>query len=92
MKLKTSFFKMFLLAAIGAAVTSVAKAQDTTSGLIAWYKFNDGSGTNAADSSGNGNNASLYYFPTDNSQWVPGVVGGGALFFNSDQAQPGQRK
>ena len=40
-------------------------------------------GSSAADSSGNGNTASLINFPTDDSQWVPGRIGG-ALYFNGD--------
>jgi hypothetical protein len=49
--------------------------------LVGWWKFNDGSGLTAADSSGNGNTGSLTNFPTDNSEWVTGFDGMGALNF-----------
>lgn len=37
--------------------------------LAAWWRFNEGTGTSAADSSGNGNTATLTNGPT----WVPGI-------------------
>lgn len=45
---------------------------DVTSGLLGWWKFNDGSGTTAADSSGNGNTGTLTNGPT----WITGQLGG----------------
>ncbi len=62
---------------------SFAYAQDQNSsgqlaqGLIGWWKFDEGSGTTAGDSSGNGNNGTLVNFPTNNSGWI-----GGALSFD----------
>lgn len=47
------------------------------SGLVAWWKFDEGSGTSANDSSGNGNNATFVGVP----QWTTGPVGG-ALSLN----------
>lgn len=38
------------------------------SGLVTYYDFNDGTGTNAQDQSNNGNNGSLFNFPTN--PWV----------------------
>jgi hypothetical protein len=48
-----------------------------TDGLIAWWKFDEGSGTVANDSAGNGNNGKLVGSP----QWVDGRAGK-ALEFN----------
>jgi Concanavalin A-like lectin/glucanases superfamily/Pectate lyase superfamily protein/Divergent InlB B-repeat domain len=49
-----------------------------TSGLIAWYKFDDGSGVTSADSSGNGNDGALNNSPA----WITNGIIGGALQFN----------
>jgi hypothetical protein len=55
------------------------------SNLVAWFQLNDGSGTNAADSSVYGDTAALYNFPADNSEWVAGLGGLHALnFANAD--------
>jgi hypothetical protein len=45
-------------------------------GLAGWWSFNEGSGTMAGDSSGNGNNGTIY-----GASWVPGRFGQ-ALSFN----------
>src|SRR5687768_5142104 len=55
---------------------------DIQSGLIAHWRFDETSGIAAADSSGNGNNASLANFPTDSAPWIRGRIGG-ALWFNA---------
>jgi len=52
-----------------------------SAGLVAYYTFDETNGVAAADSSGNGNSATLNNFPADNSMWVPGRMGG-ALAFN----------
>ncbi len=57
-------------------VTHIAHA-DITSNLLAYWKFDDGSGTIAADSSGNGYTGTLYNNPT----WTTGEING-ALSFN----------
>ena len=49
--------------------------------LVGWWKFDDGSGTAAVDSSGNGNDGVLNGAP----KWVPGKLGG-ALEFNGTDA------
>jgi len=55
------------------------------SNLVGWFQFNDGSGTNAADSSVYVDTAALYDFPTDNSEWLAGLGGLYALnFANAD--------
>jgi hypothetical protein len=55
-------------------LTSPAKAD-----LVGWWRLDEGSGTTAADSSGNGNDGTLRGDP----QWVAGVVGG-ALDFDGN--------
>ena len=67
-----------------AGSTSSALSQDvtnktsvSTNGLSASWPFNEGSGTNAADSSGNGNTGTLY----DSPVWVSGLNGSNALEF-----------
>jgi hypothetical protein len=45
-------------------------------GLVGWWKFDEGSGTVAYDSSGNGNNGNLTNGPT----WTDGKVGGALSF------------
>jgi hypothetical protein len=61
-------------------------ANDYTTALVADWRFDEISGTVAADSSGKMNNLDLFNFPADNSQWVPSPRGGGALRINSDAA------
>ena len=53
------------------------------SNTVAYWKFDDGSGTTAADSSTNGNPGTLNNFPADNSEWITGRIAGG-LNFNAD--------
>lgn len=48
----------------------------STTGLVGWWKFDETSGTVAADSSGNGNNGTLIGNPT----WVAGKIGGALSF------------
>lgn len=57
----------------------------TNDNLVAWYRFNDGSGLSAADSSPYGNTATLQGFPNDNSEWMAGLGGDFALnYANAD--------
>ncbi len=55
-------------------------AQDIESGLEAYLSFDEGSGTTAADSSGNNRNAE---FRNGEAQWITGKMGG-ALEFDGD--------
>ena len=48
-----------------------------TSGLVAYWKFDEGSGTTVADSSGNGNTGTLVNGPV----WTAGIAGN-ALYFD----------
>ncbi|MDP6527947.1 MAG: LamG domain-containing protein [Candidatus Pacebacteria bacterium] len=53
------------------------------SNLVGHFKFNDGSGTNIADSSQNGNDGTLFnadFFFT----WATGILGGALKFDNND--------
>jgi hypothetical protein len=62
--------------ASGFANSAVATANYTVqtgpSDLVAWWKFDDGSGTTAVDSSGNGNTLSV----VNGVSWVAGKIGG----------------
>ncbi|HEX8116044.1 MAG TPA: LamG domain-containing protein, partial [Pyrinomonadaceae bacterium] len=60
-----------------AAQLSAAGGSATAAQLAGFWKFNEGSGLVALDSSGKGNNGSL-----QGAGWVPGMVGAGALDFN----------
>ncbi len=65
------------VAVLGMGLTSVAQAADPD--LVGHWTFDEGSGTTAFDSSGNGNDGVFVGDP----QWVPGKLGG-ALEFNGD--------
>jgi len=68
----TSFFIVLAL-----TLTSPVSAE-----LVAWWRFDDGSGTTAIDSSGSGNDGTL----NGDAQWVAGQLGG-ALQFNGSNAR-----
>jgi Domain of unknown function (DUF4082)/Concanavalin A-like lectin/glucanases superfamily len=53
-------------------------AVSSSGGLVGWWKFDDGSGTTAADSSGNGNTMTLF----NGVSWVTGENGGYAISAN----------
>ncbi|MFH1718382.1 MAG: LamG-like jellyroll fold domain-containing protein [Planctomycetota bacterium] len=55
-------------------ITVCARAQDPD--LLAWWKFDEGTGTIAFDSSGNGNDGTFVQDP----EWVAGKFGSGLLF------------
>lgn len=54
----------------------VDDASTTTGGLVAWYKFDEATGTVLRDSSGNGNHGTIY-----GATWTQGISGT-ALYFN----------
>ena len=62
----------------GLGLASVAGAADPS--LVGWWRFDETSGTVAADSSGNGNDATLYGGP----QWVTGTLGGAVQIDGGD--------
>jgi hypothetical protein len=73
---KTIYLISFILA-LGMVLTSVAQA-----GPVGFWKFEEGTGTIANDSSGNGHHGTLLGTP----EWVSGPEGfGGALAFNPDR-------
>ncbi len=71
---------VFLVVVLGSAWTSVGKAADPDP--VAWWKFDEGTGTVAADSSGNGMNGVL----VSNPVWRQDGVRNGCLYFDGDQA------
>jgi hypothetical protein len=52
-----------------------------SSGLVGWWKFDEGSGTSAADSSGNGNTGTLKNTPT----WAAGHIGNAVSLNGTNQ-------
>ncbi|MCH8121327.1 MAG: hypothetical protein IIC00_16575, partial [Planctomycetes bacterium] len=56
MSKKLIYLTSFVLV-LGLALTSIVEAADPS--LVGWWKFDDGSGTIAKDSSGNGNDGTL---------------------------------
>jgi len=58
-------------ASLGLVSNSTTVTMTSTPGPVAWWKFDDGSGTTAVDSSGYGYNATLYNSVT----WVTGPTG-----------------
>jgi len=65
---------------LGLALTSAVEAADPS--LVGWWKFDDGSGTTAMDSSGNGNDGTL----NGGAQWTDGQIGGAIQFNGSDSS------
>ena len=65
---------VFLASIILLAVVACTQAQDPD--LLGWWKLDDGTGTVAADSSGNGNDGTFVGDP----EWVAGKFGSGLLF------------
>lgn len=59
------------IAANAGAVTGTTTLTVSTSGLAGWWKFSEGTGTTAADSSGSGNNAAL----ANGIKWTAGQAG-----------------
>ncbi len=57
-------------------LTEVLVKDEILNGLVGWWKFDEGSGTVAYDSSGNGNNGNLTNGPT----WTTGKIGGALSF------------
>lgn len=77
--------KKFLIYLLYAAVlipgfSSIAMA-DITSNLLYWWKFDEGSGSTVADSTGNGNTGNLTNSPT----WSTGNLNGGITLDGNNQ-------
>ncbi|MFH1718068.1 MAG: LamG domain-containing protein [Planctomycetota bacterium] len=77
---KKLIFSVSLLFVLGSAWTSRTRAADP--GLIGWWKFDEGSGTTAADASGHDVHGVLVNGPV----WRQDGVHNGCLFFDGDQA------
>ena len=74
---RKSIYLISFILALGMVLTSVAQA-----GPVGFWKFEEGTGTIANDSSGNGRHGTLLGTP----EWVSGPEGfGGALAFNPDR-------
>lgn len=70
------YFKIFLII-FAASLFYVSTAEaDITTGLVGHWKFDEGSGTSALDSSASGNNGALINGPT----WTAGKIGQGLSF------------
>jgi hypothetical protein len=81
--MKTNMFSVSMWCAVLASVVFVTAAPaDIPLGVRAWWKFDEGSGTIAHDSSGNGFDAAFY----GNPQWVPGLQGSAVELLDYDQA------
>jgi hypothetical protein len=75
-------FKVTVSNSVGSVTSNEATLTVTSaSGPVLWWKLDDGSGTAASDSSGNGNNGTLANSPT----WTTGKVGGALSFNGSNQ-------
>ena len=76
---KTQTIQYTLNKAIPNLTLSNNTASVNTSRLVGYWRFEEGSGTTASDSSGNGNNGTLTNTPT----WTTGMFGSGLLFNNN---------
>jgi hypothetical protein len=70
-------FSLFVLSSPLGQHLSASPLLDVTTGLVGYWKFDEGVGTTAADSSGNNNTGTLVNSPT----WTTGKIGN-ALSFN----------
>lgn len=72
------------------AVSNAAPGTNITSNLLAWWRFDEGAGTNTTDWTGNGNTGWLTNFsggPANNPTWVPGKIGSYAIFMRTNLLQ-----
>jgi hypothetical protein len=67
---------------LGLTLTSPTNAE-----LVGWWRLDEGSGTVARDSSGNGNNGTLQ----GNPQWTTGMLGGALQFDGDDYVNCGNQ-
>ncbi|HUU92771.1 MAG TPA: LamG domain-containing protein, partial [Phycisphaerae bacterium] len=69
---------------VGAAASGAAPSGN----VVAHWAFDDGTGTNAQNAASPGtNDGTLENFPVDDSQWVAGLIGTGALQFDGSDDQ-----
>ncbi len=62
------------------SVFALASHAAITDGLVAYWPFDEASGTTLNDATTNASHGTLYNFPGDNSQWVAGRIGGALNF------------
>jgi hypothetical protein len=79
MRFELNQMKVWIMIAL-MLIIPVASHADVTDGLVGWWKFNEGSGVSAADSSGQGNTGTL----TNGPVWVVGKTGQGLSFDGSN--------
>ncbi|MHC4116639.1 MAG: LamG-like jellyroll fold domain-containing protein [Planctomycetota bacterium] len=72
-----AIFSVSVVLSLGLMFVSAAQAADPS--LVGWWKFDEGSGTTAADSSGYGNHGTL----EGSADWDTGNLGYGILFEGS---------
>ena len=72
---KKLIYLISIIFVLGPILTSTTSAE-----LVGWWKFDDGTGTTAVDSSGNGNDATVY----GNAQWIDGWLDGALQFDGVD--------
>lgn len=82
MKAKRQLLSIAIVFLIGVSMLLILplKGKSATSGRVAYWSFDEGSGTTAADSSGNGNTGTLENGP----QWVAGMLKTGLGFDGSN--------
>lgn len=72
------------------AVSNAAPGTNITSNLLAWWRFDEGTGTNTTDWTGNGNTGWLTNHTggiANNPTWVPGKIGSYAILVTSNLNQ-----
>lgn len=62
------------------ALVTISEVTAVSDGLAGYWNFDEGSGSLLIDNSGFGNDGTLMNFPTDDSQWGAGQVGGALSF------------
>src|SRR3990170_7060226 len=75
LKIHVHTFALLCFIFVSISLAPEAQAAAPTNGLVGYWAFDEGSGTTAGDSSGNGNNGTLTNGPT----WVAGKAGNGAV-------------
>jgi hypothetical protein len=81
-----NIWKIFVGAVLLSALLSAYVLADFKNGLIGYWSFDETSGSVAHSLVPASADAQLYNFPDDNSQWVPGQIGG-ALYFRGPDFQ-----
>ena len=79
---KKLIFSVCFVLVLGMVITNEAKAEDEN--LVGWWKFDEGSGDIATDSSGN-----EFDIPLLDHLWADGVFGGAVHFPGQGQGQRG---